>query len=129
LKSSELRHLVELPHLESLEIGDCLEWTEASDYEVVGQLSHLKHLRMEQGPLSGVVQHLEHSLKEIHHLQHLELVNFHVDLPIGSMNLNSLKRLLIIPCYSDVNIIFLSLLIFANSFRVSYSWIYSLCRI
>lgn len=105
LKSSTLRHLAELPHLESLEIGDCLEWTEASDYEVVGQLSHLKHLRMEQGPHSGVLQHLEHSLSGIPHLQHLEIVNFHINFPIGSMQISSLKRLLIIPSYSDVNII------------------------
>ncbi len=100
LKSSALSHLTELPHLESLEIGDCVEWTEASDYEVVGQLTHLKHLRLEQGPPTSVLQHLENSLNGMSNLQHLELVNFTIGAPLEALQLSGLKRLLVIPCYS-----------------------------
>ena len=92
--------MTELPHLESLEIGDCVEWTEASDYEAVGQLSHLKHLRLEQGPQTSVLQHLESSLKGMPNLQHLEFVNFTIDAPLDALQFSGLKRLLVIPCYS-----------------------------
>ena len=87
-------------YLESLEIGDCVEWTEAGDYEAVGQLSHLKHLRLEQGPQTSVLQHLESSLKEMPNLQHLEFVNFTIDAPLDALQFSGLKRLLVIPCYS-----------------------------
>lgn len=100
LKSSALSHLVELAHLESLEVGDCVEWTAASDYQVLGQLSHLKHLRLEQGPSANVVQHLEAPLADMSNLQHLELVNFTITAPLENVKLAGLKRLLIIPSYS-----------------------------
>lgn len=100
LKSSALCHLTELPHLESLEIGDCAEWTEASDYEMLGQLSRVKHLRLEQGPPTSVLQHLEHSLNGMSSLQHLELISFTIDAPLTDLRLSNIKRLLVIPCYT-----------------------------
>lgn len=101
LKSSTLSHLIELPQLESLEIGDCTEWTVASDYECLGQLTQLKHLRLEQGPHKGVLQHLETTLSTMSSLQNLELINFTIDAHLESLKLNGLKRLLIIPYYSE----------------------------
>lgn len=100
LKSSELRHLAELPLLETLELGDCTEWTNSEDYRNLARLGHLKHLRLEHGPETDALQHLEASLGCLSNLQQLELVNFTIDAPISSLQLAGLKRFLIIPNYS-----------------------------
>lgn len=94
--------MAQLPSLESLEIGDCVQWTEPADYEMLGKLTHLRHLRLEKGPAENVLHHLEASLSSIMgSLQHLELVNFTVDAPLATLTLAGLKRLLIIPRYKS----------------------------
>lgn len=101
MDSSELSHLANLPCLETLEIGDCVNWSAAADYEILEKLLHLRHLRIEQGPSVCILQHLETSLSRLSNLQHLEIINFKVDSPIEEFRLSNLKRLLIIPKYSS----------------------------
>merc|ERR1712071_338180 len=101
LQASELNHLAGLEKLETLEMGDCSEWTEESHYEILGQLSHLRHLRLEQGPPSASVLNYLTSLNQITSLQDLELINFTVNAPLDQLQLSGLKRLLIVPRYSE----------------------------
>lgn len=101
LPSSELSHLENLSQLESLEIGNCVTWSSATDYEVLSKLQHLRHLRIEQGPPVCILQHLESSLSGLCNLQHLEIANFIVDAAIEEFKGKNLKRLLIIPIYSN----------------------------
>lgn len=108
LPSSELTHLENLTLLESLEIGNCVSWSSATDYEMLGKLQHLRHLRIEQGPPVCILQYLETSFSGLCHLQHLEIVNFIVDTRIDDLKLSNLKRLLIIPKYSKEVRIFLN---------------------
>lgn len=100
LKSSELQYFAELPRLENLELGDCSHWTNSEDYRHLARLGHLRHLRLEHGPETGALQHLEASIGCLAHLEQLELVCFSIDAPISSLQLASLKRFLIIPTYS-----------------------------
>ena len=90
-----------MTQLESLEIGHCVSWSSAADYEMLSKLQHLRHLRIEQGPSVGILQYLEASLSGLCHLQHLEIVNFTVDTQIQEFKLTNLKRLLMIPKYSN----------------------------
>lgn len=101
LKSTELDHLASLEKLENLEMGDCNEWTEESDYEILGRLSHLRHLRLEQGPATTSVLNYLTSLNQITGLQHLELINFTVNAPLDQFQLSGLKRLLVVPRYAE----------------------------
>ena len=101
LKSSDLEHLIDLPSLESLDIGDCVGWTEESDYRVLGRLSHLHHLRLEQGPPEHCVLNHLTSLNLPSNFSHLELINFNMNMPMEQFNLPALKRLLLIPHYSE----------------------------
>jgi len=112
LPSSELSHLDNLTQLESLEIGHCVSWSSAADYEMLSKLQHLRHLRIEQGPSVGILQYLEASLSGLCHLQHLEIVNFTFDTQIQELKLTNLKRLLIIPKYSNEVITTFSVRIF-----------------
>jgi hypothetical protein len=92
LKSSDLEHLIDLPSLESLDIGDCVELTEESDYRVLGRLSHLHHLRLEQGPPEHCVLNHLTSLNLPSYFSHLELINFNMNMPMEQFNLPVLKR-------------------------------------
>jgi hypothetical protein len=87
LKSSDLEHLIDLPSLESLDIGDCVGWTEESDYRVLGRLSHLHHLRLEQGPPEHCVLNHLTSLNLPSYFSHLELINFNMNMPMEQFNL------------------------------------------
>lgn len=101
LKADEVKHLVDLPQLENLEIGDCVEWTEEGHYEMLSRLCHLRHLRLEHGPTSASVLNYLTSLDRIKGLQHLELINFTVNAPLHHFQLDGLKRLLVVPRYSQ----------------------------
>ncbi len=90
-----------LQHLESFELGDCSHWVEESDYQSLGELQQLRHLRLEQGPIPCVLQYLENALGRMPNLQHVELVNFTMSTPMDILKSQTgLKRLLIIPRYS-----------------------------
>ena len=117
LPASVLDHLVELPQLESLEVGDCAGWTDAGHYAPLGKLARLKHLRMEQGPSGDVWRHLEAAIRDRPLLHHLELINFNTDQPLDGVQLAGLKRLLIIPIYSpEVIFEFFKFLLFPANF-------------
>lgn len=109
LKSSELIHLAGLPLLEYLEVGDCSQWLEEADYCNLGQLPHVRHLRLEQGPCSSVIAYLDSALGAITSLQHVELVTFVFDAPMERLKASGLKRLLVIPRYTtEVSLILLT---------------------
>jgi len=109
-------------------MGDCSEWTEESDYEILGRLSHLRHLRLEQGPATTSVLNYLTSLNQITGLQHLELINFTVNAPLDQFQLSGLKRLLVVPRYAEeVGITFLELYflcflfcLLSSAFIISY---------
>ena len=110
LEATELNHLAGLEKLENLELGDCSEWTGESHYEILSQLSHLRHLRLEHGPPAANVLNYLTSLNQITGLQDLELINFTVNAPLDQLQLSGLKRLLIVPRYAEeVGTIFLKL--------------------
>ena len=116
LDANQLKYLAQLELLESLDIGDCVTWTRESDYQVLAQLRHLRHLRLEQGPSESVFHHLA-SLEQMPTLNHLELVNFTMNTSMERWSHIALRRLLIIPRYSPAVIESLSLITISLVFR------------
>lgn len=76
LNSQDFEFLQDLCQLQDLELGDCLEW-DTETYEILAQLTELKHLRLECGgtiPDSGLLL----AFSSLKNLVHLELIMFRV---------------------------------------------------
>ena len=85
--------------LEHLELGSCDQFAPQDLFESFSELSSLKYLRLETGTFD---QHISH-LGNLEHLSQLELIDFQMvgDFNQGLINLQNIRKLLLIPEYKD----------------------------
>lgn len=101
LFKQDLTIIATLVNLESLEIGECVDFPENFGTNVLSKLTKLEKLRLEKGQASCHTFEMLASIKDMSHLEQLELVNFDIkpgfDIALGSCS--NIKKLLIIPTY------------------------------
>lgn len=101
LFKQDLAVIATLVNLESLEIGECVDFTENFGTNVLRRLEKLEKLRLEKGQGSCHTFEMLASIKDMPQLEQLELVNFDIkpgfDIALG--NCSNIKKLLIIPTY------------------------------
>lgn len=120
---SPLRHLVDLRHLsltsvkelgkkeievignldalETLELGECSEFSNDFSIDVLSNLSNLERLRLEKGQDQCCLFDILDTIAKMPNLAQLELVNFDIKtgFDVHLPKCSNLKRLLIIPTY------------------------------
>ncbi|XP_049825722.1 uncharacterized protein LOC109595867 isoform X2 [Aethina tumida] len=101
LKSLNLSVIAELKNLESLDLGECSEFPQNFGEEILIKLEKLEKLRLEKGQGNCHTFEILEAVKDMKHLEQLELVNFDIktgfDKALGACS--NIKKLLIIPTY------------------------------
>lgn len=101
LHKLNLEVIAELKNLESLDLGECVDMPENFGTDVLMKLEKLEKLRLEKGQGDCHTFDILEAVKNMPHLEQLELVNFDVqngfDLAMGACT--NIKKLLIIPTY------------------------------
>lgn len=101
LDRMNLSVIAELINLESLDLGECTDFPKTFGSEILVKLDKLEKLRLEKG--QGICHTFDilDAVKDMHHLEQLELVNFDIkagfDKALGVCQ--NIKKLLIIPTY------------------------------
>lgn len=101
LNKQNIEVIADLKNLESLDLGECTDFPKSFGEDILTKLEKLEKLRMEKGQGNCYTFEILQAVKNMPHLEQLELVNFDIkngfDLALGAC-LN-IKKLLIIPTY------------------------------
>lgn len=101
LHKLNLNVIGELKNLESLDLGECMDLPETFGADILTKLDKLEKLRLEKGQGNCHTLEILEAVKNMPHLEQLELVNFDVkngfDLALGGCV--NIKKLLVIPTY------------------------------
>lgn len=99
LNLEDLQMLCQLENLTDLELGNC-DLIEPEDlFSNLAQLPNLRYLRLEKGRFDLHIGQLAH----LPHLRELELIEFEMvqGFREGLVNLQNIRKLLLIPTYKD----------------------------
>ncbi|CAG9819973.1 unnamed protein product [Phaedon cochleariae] len=101
LDSMNLNVISEFTNLESLDLGECTDFPKNFGSEILVKLDKLEKLRLEKGQGNCYTFEILEAVKNMAHLEQLELVNFDIksgfDKALGACQ--NIKKLLIIPTY------------------------------
>ncbi|XP_045480357.1 uncharacterized protein LOC123684896 isoform X2 [Harmonia axyridis] len=101
LNTMKLEVIAELINLESLDLGECTDFPENFGKDILSKLTKLEKLRLEKGQGNCHTFEIFDAVKDMKHLEQLELVNFDIktgfDKALGACK--NIKKLLIIPTY------------------------------
>ncbi|KAJ8943638.1 hypothetical protein NQ318_005639 [Aromia moschata] len=101
LNTMNLAVIAGLTNLESLDLGECTDFPRNFGSDILVKLERLEKLRLEKGQGNCHTFEILDAVKDMKHLEQLELVNFDIkagfDKALGSCQ--NIKKLLIIPTY------------------------------
>ncbi|KAJ8927476.1 hypothetical protein NQ314_020073 [Rhamnusium bicolor] len=101
LNTMNLNVIAGLSNLESLDLGECTDFPKSFGSDILIKLEKLEKLRLEKGQGNCHTFEILDAVKDMKHLEQLELVNFDIkagfDKALGSCQ--NIKKLLIIPTY------------------------------
>lgn len=101
LNSMNLNVIAGLTNLESLDLGECTDFPRNFGSDIISKLEKLEKLRLEKGQGHCHTFEILDAVKDMNHLEQLELVNFDIkagfDKALGACQ--NIKKLLIIPTY------------------------------
>lgn len=93
--------IADLKNLESLDLGECTDFSNTFGTDILDKLENLEKLRLEKGQGACATFEILDAVKRMPHLEQLELVNFDIkygfDKALGACT--NIKKLLIIPTY------------------------------
>lgn len=93
--------IADLKNLESLDLGECTDFSNNFGTDILDKLGNLEKLRLEKGQGACATFEILDAVKRMPHLEQLELVNFDIkfgfDKALGACT--NIKKLLIIPTY------------------------------
>ena len=101
LNNLNIEVVADLINLESLELGECTDFPSTFGPNILTKLAKLEKLRLEKGQGKCYTFEMLEAVKNMPHLEQLELVNFDIkagfDKALGACT--NIKKLLIIPTY------------------------------
>lgn len=101
LNTMNLSVIAGLTNLESLDLGECTDFPRNFGNDILVKLEKLEKLRLEKGQGNCHTFEILDAVKDMNHLEQLELVNFDIkagfDRALGACQ--NIKKLLIIPTY------------------------------
>lgn len=101
LNTMNLSVIAGLTNLESLDLGECTDFPRNFGNDILVKLEKLEKLRLEKGQGHCHTFEILDAVKDMNHLEQLELVNFDIkagfDKALGACQ--NIKKLLIIPTY------------------------------